>query len=144
MYNFLLNLLQSQSQKSQTAHTHLIQRDLKTETLFMATLGNDAGIDAPGREEVEEVEGLVAVPTMPRPPTTSKKSAGFFSTLGTAIKTAPYRAATGTRACLVKKKSWSVGFYTALNALKGAAWAAPRSIKVGHLFCRNLSIYNIS
>ena len=86
------------------------------------------------------IRSIAATPTGAGTSKTPKQTkSGFFSTLRSTIVTAPYRAATGTRACLVKKKTWSMGFYTALNALKGTAWAAPRSIAA----CRLLTDHAI-
>ena len=46
-----------------------------------------------------------------------------MAALGNWIRTGPDRAFTGTRAALQKPRSWDLRFLTAVNVLKGVAWA---------------------
>ena len=44
------------------------------------------------------------------------------------IASSPERALLGSRAALVRRPTWSLRFWAAVNALKAGAWAVPRNV----------------
>mgnify|MGYP003337346328 CR=1 FL=1 len=96
----------------------------------------------PGYRAPRDAAGAEAAPAPEGPEAKHQmfgKAAKMASVVGHWLATGPERALVGTQAALVRKASWSFKFWTAVNALKGGAWAVARDVDV----CRMLTDHAI-